>query len=106
MSPASQPIDSTLAQTRARSRSYKWNSSAVIAAHLAVLEVHDLVRVADEERTGRKRQVLAVADPEDQGAAQPGADDQVRVPRADDRQARTCPSKAGAPYGRPPQDRR
>ena len=51
-------------------------SSGVEHAQLMVVEVDDLVGVADEGGGVAGQEVLAVADADDQRAAEPGADDQ------------------------------
>ena len=67
---------------------------------LAVLEVGDPGRVRRDRHRVAGQQVLALAEPDDQRAAEPGADDLAGTPRADHRQAvRPLQPRQGALHG-------
>ena len=62
-------------------------SSAVSTHSLVVLQIDDLVGVADQGGRIAGEEVLALADADDQRAAEASADDQIGMLRADDGQA-------------------
>lgn len=56
-------------------------------AHLMIVEIDDALRVACEGAGIAGEEHLVIAQADDERAAEPGADDEVRKTRTDDRQA-------------------